>query len=66
MPDLQFKINLCCKVRNVGILGVCFAHYLESLHIFVLELNFSNDLAPGIWFVTSWEQGESLAYSPAL
>lgn len=43
MPDLQFKINLCCKVRNVGILRVCFAHYLESLHIFVLELNFSDD-----------------------
>jgi len=43
MPDLQFKINLCYKVRNVGILRVCFARYLESLHIFVLELNFSND-----------------------
>lgn len=43
MPDLQFKINFCCKVRNVGILRVCFAHYLESLHIFVLELNLSND-----------------------
>lgn len=42
MTDLRFNINLCCQFRNTGILRVCFPQRLESLHISVLELNYSD------------------------